>query len=105
MVKVGLGMVRPSLLRLLLSVISNPIVRPQATNYAHSRQLQIVGFHEALERVGDMRLSGVGEWVVAKIQMTNFPTPVALVVSLRKLWVSASFLSTSDVSHSSMDPS
>lgn len=54
-------------------------------NYAHSRQLHIVGFYEAPERVGDTTLSRVAECVIGKIKETNFPTPVALVLDGSKL--------------------
>ncbi|KAI0300677.1 hypothetical protein B0F90DRAFT_1629384 [Multifurca ochricompacta] len=55
-----------------------------ATNYARSRQLDVVGYYQAPERVGDTTLSPVGERVTSKIKET-FPTPLAIVVSPRKL--------------------
>ena len=53
----------------------------KVANYAHSRQLHIVGYYQAPERVGDTTLSAVGERVACKIK-ESFETPVALVVSL-----------------------
>jgi Uncharacterised protein family (UPF0172) len=50
-------------------------------NHASSRQLRIVGYYQAPERVGDTALSPVGERVASKIKET-FPTPMALVVSV-----------------------
>ncbi|KAI0276242.1 hypothetical protein BGY98DRAFT_987170 [Russula aff. rugulosa BPL654] len=57
----------------------------QTVNYAQNHQLQVVGFYEAPERVGDTTLSRVGECVVAKIKQTAFPVPVALVLDGSKL--------------------
>ena len=87
MMESELGMVSPSLQRLILSVISNQIVRHRVIDYQLRPQspAYMVGFYEAPESVGDMTLSRVGEGVVAKINENYFPTLAALVVSLRKL--------------------
>lgn len=53
-------------------------------NYARTRQLHIVGYYQAPERVGDTTLSPVGERVASKIK-ESFETPVALVVNGSKL--------------------
>ncbi|KAN0135133.1 UPF0172 domain containing protein [Lactarius tabidus] len=53
-------------------------------NYARTRQLHIVGYYQAPERLGDTTLSPVGERVARKIK-ESFETPVALVVNGSKL--------------------
>ncbi|KAH9966293.1 UPF0172-domain-containing protein [Russula compacta] len=55
-----------------------------AVNYAHSRQLSVVGYYQASERVGDTALSPVGEIIATKIKET-FATPVALVLDGSRL--------------------
>jgi len=55
-----------------------------AINHAHSRGLQVVGYYQAPERVGDTTLSPAGECVAAKIK-DSFQTPVALVLNGSKL--------------------
>ncbi|KAF8258506.1 hypothetical protein EI94DRAFT_1754520 [Lactarius quietus] len=54
------------------------------TNYARTRQLQIVGYYQAPERLDDTTLSPVGERVACKIK-ESFETPVALVINGSKL--------------------
>jgi hypothetical protein len=52
--------------------------------YAQTRQLQIVGYYQAPERLGDTTLSPVGERVACKIK-ESFEKPVALVIDGSKL--------------------
>ena len=52
----------------------------QVASYAQTRQLKIVGYYQAPERLGDTTLSPVGERVACKIT-EFFEKPVALVVS------------------------
>ena len=54
----------------------------QVANYAQTRQLQIVGYYQAPERLGDTTLSLVGERVACKIK-ESFEKPIALVVSIK----------------------
>ena len=55
----------------------------QVASYARTRQLQIVGYYQAPERLGDTTLSPVGERVACKIK-EYFDKPVALVVSIKR---------------------
>jgi hypothetical protein len=57
----------------------------KVANYARTRQLHIVGYYQAPERLGDTTLSPVGERVACKIK-ESFETPVALVVSFMSLF-------------------
>ncbi len=59
----------------------------QVASYAQTRQLQIVGYYQAPERLGDTTLSAVGERVACKIK-EFFETPIALVVSFKKHYLS-----------------
>ncbi|KAI0262037.1 hypothetical protein BC834DRAFT_829342 [Gloeopeniophorella convolvens] len=55
-----------------------------ATSYAGTRQLAVVGYYQASERVDDRTLSPVGERVASKIKET-FSSPIAIVIDGSKL--------------------